>query len=111
MSRLDSELYRTGILDGDDTDLLILLIFYAELIANDIYFAPEPKANAKKIRTWHIKPLKTTLGSNVCDHIIFVHAVLGCDTTSHVFGLGKGVALKIIMQDASFCEQEALVFN
>ena len=26
-------------------------------------------------------------------HILFMHAILGCDTTSRLFGIGKGVVL------------------
>ena len=93
------------ILVGDDTDLLVLLIFHVELNANNIYFAPEPKTNSKKSRIWNIKLLKVTLGSTMCDNILFIHAILGCDTTSRMFGLGKGLALKKFMKNADFCEQ------
>lgn len=80
------------------------------LNANNIYFAPEPKTNSKKSRIWNIKGLKTTLGSTVCDNILFVHAILGCDTTSRMFGLGKGLALNKFMRNADFYEQ-AKVFG
>ncbi len=92
------------ILVGDDTDLLILLVYHAELNAKDIFFAPEHKANTKKKRLWNIKQLKETLGSSVCDKILFIHALLGCDTTSRIFGLGKGLGLKKIMKDGNFSE-------
>ena len=37
-----------------------------------------------------------SLGSFICKHILFIHAMLGCDSTSCVFVLGKGVLLKKI---------------
>lgn len=43
-------------------------------------------------------------------NILFVHALLGCDTTSSIYGFGKGVALHKIKTDALFREQ-ADVFN
>ncbi len=37
-------------------------------------------------------------------------AILGCDVTSRLFGLGKGLALKGINSDFQFCQQTK-VFN
>ena len=37
-------------------------------------------------------------------------AILGCDVTSRLFGLGTGLAVKTIKSDFQFCQQ-ALVFN
>ena len=34
--------------------------------------------------------------------ILFVHALLGCDTTSRVFGIGKPVALKQVQNNVDF---------
>ncbi len=82
------------ILVRDDTNLLILLIYHANLQAKQIFSAPEIKPNSKTNRVWNIKQLQHDLGEYVCDHILFIHAILGCDTVSQVHGLGKGVALK-----------------
>ena len=54
--------------------------------------------------------LKGILGAKVCDNMLFVHALLGCDTTSHIYGLGKGVALQLIRTDKTFQEM-AKVFR
>ena len=37
--------------------------------------------------------------------ILFAHAILGCDTTSRVFSMGKGLALKHIRSDRHFITQ------
>ena len=71
---------------GDDTDLLVLLIYHTKLIHNEIFFIPEPKKNSK-CRIWNVKQVKTELGSFVCKHILFLHAMLGCDTSSWLFGI------------------------
>ena len=42
--------------------------------------------------------------------MLFVHALLGCDTTSHIYGLGKGVALQLIRTDKTF-QEKAKVFR
>ena len=37
--------------------------------------------------------------------MLFAHAILGCDTTSRVFSIGKGLALKHIRTDKHFITQ------
>ena len=59
---------------------------------------------------WCIRQSKQLLGPDVCDHILFVHAILGCDVTSRLFGLRKGLAVKMTKSDFQFCQQ-AKVFN
>ena len=39
-----------------------------------------------------------------------MHAILGCDTTSRLYGLGKGSGLKKVCNSGFFCEQ-ATVFT
>ena len=56
-------------------------------------------------------PHNKLLGPDVCDHILFIHAILGCDVTSRLFGLGKGLAVvERIKSNFEFCQQ-AKVFN
>ena len=43
---------------------------------------------------WCIKQCKALLGSKLCEHLLLIHAILGCDTTRHLFGLGKGIVVK-----------------
>ena len=50
----------------------------------------------------NVNIIKKTLGETVCNRILFCHAILGCDTTSRFFGIGKGLALKKIMSDFDF---------
>ena len=38
----------------------------------------------------------------ICENILFGHALLGSDTTSRVFGIGKGVALKQLRNSEDF---------
>ena len=51
--------------------------------------------------------MKSVLGTRVCENILFAH---GCDTTSRVFGIGKGAALKQLRSSENFHVQ-AEVFN
>ena len=73
----------------DNTDLLVLLCYHASLDTCNLLFKPErPPKNAKNIRVWDIQAVKRQLGVEVCNHILFLHSILGYDTTSHLHGLG-----------------------
>lgn len=45
------------------------------------------------------------LGSTVCSSILFLHAVLGCDTTSRLYGIGKNKAVVKVKNDVFFARQ------
>ncbi|CAH3019651.1 unnamed protein product, partial [Porites evermanni] len=102
---------QTTVLIGEDTDLLVLLLYHAEMDAKELFFRPEPRQRDMTVRKlWDIKKTKTVLGRNVTSSILFVHALLGCDTTSRGHGIGKGIALKKAKINAQF-RQLAGVFN
>ena len=97
------------VLVGDHTDLLVLLLYHAELQSVDLCFAPEPKRNSR-CRTWGIKKVKAKLGSLICSHILFLHAMLGCDTTSRLYDIGKSTILKKF-KAKTILHQSAEIFN
>ena len=97
------------VLVGDDTDLLVLSLYRLKKPRYNLFFAPEPKKNAKK-HISDIKHVQNDLGLFTCKHILFMHAVLGCDTTSRLFGIGKGAILKKIRVNAAL-KQAADVFD
>ena len=78
--------------------------------AHEVFLKSEPKKCAQQNKIWCIRQSKQLLDPDVCDHILFIHAILGCDVTSRLFGLGKGLAVKRIKSDFQFCQQ-AKVFN
>ena len=92
------------------TDLLILLCYYTEMGAEELFFQPEPRGNSTKLRVWNMKVLKEKLGQDVCNNISFIRAILGCDTTYRLHGVGKGTFLKKFCVSHHFRNQ-AKVFN
>ena len=98
------------VLVGDDTDFIVLLCYHASMESHDLFFCPEPKRNTKRPRIWNIKATKQMLGQDICNHILFIHALLGCDTISRLYGIGKGTLLKRFRASHAFREQ-AKVFD
>ena len=45
-----------------------------------------------------------------CQHLLFMHALSGCDTTSRLYGIGKGTILKKLKSNVTL-QQAALVFH
>ncbi|KAG1688585.1 hypothetical protein GQR58_008038 [Nymphon striatum] len=70
----------------------------------------KPKKKVKKPRVWNMKYVKQQLGPDVSQHVFFMHALLGCDITSQVYGIGKGASLKKFKTSAHFRDQ-ANVFD
>ena len=87
----------------DDTALLILLCFHGDPSQHKIYFAREPKKQCKH-RIWNIFQIQKELGTDVSQGLLFTHALSGCDTTSRLFGIGKGEFFKKICHKVEFSE-------
>ena len=89
--------YKSTTLIGEDTDLLVLLLYHAP--ANDckhLYFR-----SGKGTPKYNITVLKRLPGDDVCSDLLFIHAFSGCDTTSRIFGVGKkSVVQKVIAGDS-----------
>ena len=92
------------VLVGEDTDLLVLLCYHMNTDYHNIVFQSEMKVSLKKIRIWDIKKTKTVIGQELCKILPFVHAISGCDTTSRLFGVGKGQNVKKASNDIYFKE-------
>ena len=85
---LRSAMEYATVLVGEDTDLLILLLFHVKSDMKDVFFS---STRASATRRWEIKRTQSCPGPNVCKNILFAHAFGGCDTTSRPFGVGKSL--------------------
>ena len=79
--------------------------------AHDLFFIPQPKPRSNTRKVWNIKETVSALGPEICTNILFLGAILGCDTTSALHGIGKGQALKKIKMDAVFRKQPSVFSN
>jgi len=90
------------VLAGDDKDLPILLCYDAQTGSQAIYFYSEPRAGISKNRIWDVNATKPKLGSRICSTVLYVHAFLGCGSTSRVYGIGKSAGLQLLIKTMSF---------
>ena len=84
---------------GEDTDLLVLLLYHYTVAGKELYF----RSDKENPHIYDIRKLKTLFEDHVCTSLLFAHAFTGCDTTSRIFGIGKKSAFqKVIANDAVF---------
>lgn len=88
-----SLLYKTTLI-GEDTDLLVLLLYYAQRDNKGLYFRSDKAKDDGSCKVYDINHLKELLGQSMCTQLMFIHAMTGCDTTSRIFGVGKGTAFQ-----------------
>ena len=96
---------------GEDTDFLVLMCYHYDTHKHNLFFeSGTGKCKRKMVKRWDLKKTKGLLGDNICRMLPFLHSVTGCDTTLRMFGVGKGVALKKLINDG-YLKQQALLFN
>ena len=88
-SAVDASLLYSTTLIGEDTDLLVLLLYYAQENGKGIYFkSDKPKKDGSQ-KVYDIRSLKKVMGPEICTQLLFIDALTGCDTTSRIFSVGK----------------------
>ncbi len=93
---------------GEDTDLLILLLYHADMDGNELYFRPELKQNAKSIRVWNIETSKESLDRvfipNCClsMQLLVATLLLGCMGSASLLHFLKSNAVMNLLQLVTF---------
>ena len=83
-----------------NTDLLVLLCHHCKLPRGQLFL--KSLRNNSKRPDWDIGHLIASLGPEICGILPFIHAIGGCDTTSRLYGIGKGQILKLAIRSAEF---------
>jgi hypothetical protein len=106
---IDKSLHGPVAVNGEDTDLLVLLIHYIDPItSNDVIFYSDHQSKENKI--WDIRRTHLILPRNISRHLTLIHAITGCDTTSRVYGIGKLQSLKKFINNPSLNEMASVFF-
>jgi hypothetical protein len=83
---------------AEDTDILIMLAHHLTADMNNVTLVSEVKKSRKYIkRSIDIRALQNSIGGEVCEQLLAIHALGGCDTTSALFGVGKATVYKCII--------------
>lgn len=79
---------------ANDTDILVLLIHHTQ--NRNVYM------HYSQDEVFNIMNIKDELTPQVNKHILVLHAVSGCDTTSSVYGIGKSTAYTVFNSDINW---------
>lgn len=90
---------------GEDTDLLCLLCAHFIESRKNVYF----QSAKQERRVYCVRQIQAHLGEH-SRRLLFCHALLGCDTTSRLYGIGKAAALKKL-QDEEFSKVADVFLN
>ena len=85
---------------ADDTDILVLLLYKAQLNSRPIYFVSK-----RSKRIWEIGTSQVNIGTKICNSLLAIHPISGCDTTSRITSVGKPSILKKCRSDDELLNQ------
>ena len=106
---IDAAVTETTQVIGEDTDIFQLLISQLIPDSKGLYMITE-KQNAKH-PILDMKTIRSNLGDECTKFLPVVHAMRGCDTTSELYGIGKGTAMTkykhIIKEGGAFLNAHA----
>ena len=108
---VEKYLQHTTTLIGEDTDLLVVLLYYAQGEVMHLYFrSDKPKADGT-IEVYHINRFQEVLGHEMCSQLMFIHAITGSETTSRIFGVGKNTAFQKLAKGDPLIRSCAIAFT
>ena len=93
--------YPRTIIRSDDTDFLVLLLYYQSRgsLSNDVYMHSGHSGKfVTRERFIPVSKIAEVLGKQQCSILPAAHALTGCDTTSGLFKLGKRTAYTILQK-------------
>jgi hypothetical protein len=96
---------------AEDTDIVLLLLYHFNLSGRDLFMLPTPKKNAKSVRQWDIRFVKTQLLMRMTmNEMLYGNIQSGTDISSACFGIGKKTLFKMCHTNV-VVKQAAKVFS
>ena len=87
-----------------------MLCYRASLASHNVFYWSELQKTANKPKVCNIQDAKDQMGPELCKNIPFLHAVLGCDTSSQLYRIGKGASRKKFKTSWHFqCKPQCLI--
>ena len=92
--------YTSVVIRSPDTDVAILACTLSSGIATRIRFQTGSKT---RLRYIDIQTIRSHQGKTVCNALLGLHALTGCDSTSAFKRRGKKAGLQILQSESKFC--------
>lgn len=91
----------TIIISSPDTDVLVLCCAMAHKMPENTTIIMKTGTGNYR-RYIDVPGIVSKLGTSVCEALLGMHALTGCDSTSAFFGKGKKLALTLLQQNPKF---------
>ena len=87
---------------ADDTDILVLLVHHFKPDMGDMYMLSEiTRLRSARMSIVAIREVRESIGTTASQQLLAVHALSVCDSTSALYGHGKGSVFRNLVHDAS----------
>ena len=93
---------QTTVLTGEDTDLLVLLLYYTKQDCEPIFFDSDPKSGETGGHLWDMLTAKLKLGDTFAIKVFFLYAFLKCNLTLRICGTEKSTPLNHAKKKKNF---------
>ena len=77
-----------------DTDIIVILCAHQHLFPNKSVYVT--MGNKQYLNAG---ALATKLGPDICNSLLVFHSLTGCDTVSFLYGIGKPIAIKTLLEN------------
>ena len=100
---LTSSTKKKVVVIADDTDIFVMLNYRRQKEMMDIIFYQH-----RLQKGWSVESMSPQF-VDVKEHLLFIHAMTGCDTTSVPFGKGKKSFLNLLLKSKYLQERSAIM--
>ncbi|XP_066924439.1 uncharacterized protein [Clytia hemisphaerica] len=90
---------------ADDTDVAVMLLYHWKENLHDIYLLQENTG-----KCWSIKQSSNKI-KDIKDHLLFIHAWSGCDSTSAIYNKGKTSFLNLVRKSKKMQSAAEIMTN
>ena len=90
--------YRDIIIRSSDTDVEVLALYYQQKIDGRLLVVRGLRSK-NTLRVIDVKSMASKWGPDVCNSLLGVHALTGCDSISSFYGKGKQAAFALLVDD------------
>lgn len=106
--------YERIIVRSDDTDVLVLLLYYRsiQMLDTEVFMhAGHVTQFTRRERFIPVNQIVDKLGRELCQNLPAAHALTGCDTTSSLFKIGKRSAFSKLASQVRECPEILTTFG
>jgi len=101
--------FKSIVIQSDDTDVAIIGLNFIPQISEHGTQLYMKMGTRNRLKYINLTDIQQRLGTGLCDALIGLHALTGCDTVSAFCGRGKNKGLSCLKRNMQFAESLAMI--